>query len=121
MKKLLLIVSLSFMFLACGTAAKQMEIISDYQYTYDGDIDPVVFLEWEITGQDYQEGYYLFRYENLEHEIQIVEAIFIYGDDQFDLIGYKYVKDNMIHLFVLDPMTNHFQLMTTEPTGLHNL
>lgn len=100
-------------------------VLSDHQYTYDGDIDPVDFLNnWVCDKENYQytEGYYLFLFENPEgEEVRWIEAIFITDGNFMHLVGYKYIKDNLIHFFILNPDTNHFEYIESIPSEIHSI
>ena len=93
-------------------------------YTYDGDINPNVFLStWNCdrSKYEYNEGYYLFTFENPGvGEIRLVEAIFIIYKDDLGMIGYKYMKNDLIYFFILNPDTNHFDYVEPE-SEIHSI
>ena len=99
-------------------------LVFNTTYTYDGDINPDVFLStWDCDRDNYQykEGYYLFLFENPgEGEIRQIEAIFIIYEGKLGMVGYKYEKNDLIYFFILDPDTNHFEY--TEPeSDIHSI
>ena len=100
-------------------------VLSDYQYTYDGDVDPVDFLNNWICDKEsyrYQEGYYLFLFINPEdEEIRRIEAIFITNGERMHLVGYKYAKGNIIYFFILNPETNHFELIDATSSEIQSI
>jgi len=125
MKKTILAVLLSVL-MGCALQDRISDtILSDHQYTYDGDVDPVIFLSNWICDKDkyqYKEGYYLFLFVNPEGgEIRRIEAIFISDGNRMYLVGYKYTKGNFTHLFVLNPETNHFEHVDSKPSGIQSI
>jgi hypothetical protein len=89
-------------------------------YTYDGDINPSVFLStWDCDRDRYQyiKGYYLFLFENPGiGKIRRIEALFIIYKGDLGMVGYKYMKDDIIYFFILNPETNHFDHIGSEPS-----
>ena len=125
MKKLLALLLIGLLIGCASNITLPDTVLSDYQYTYDGDVDPVVFLNTWICDREsyqYKEGYYLFLFENPEDgEIRRIEAIFITDGNYMHLVGYKYTKDNFIHLFVLNPETNHFEHVDSTPSEIQSI
>ena len=100
-------------------------ILSDYQYTYDGDIDPVDFLTtWycDRSRHEYKNGYHLYPFYNPDNnaDINYIEAIFITDGNRIHLVGYKYRKDGITHFFALNPDTNHFEYVEPE-SDIHSI
>lgn len=94
------------LFLAGGAAGSQ--------YTYDGEFDPVVFFSWDYVDTKYCiEGHRhdLWNNPNKNSDVKSVEAIGEWSVKQNNwiLIRYGYIKNNIEYIFDLDKQKNHYR------------
>ena len=120
MKKLALCVVL---ILALGCAAQSrgfndIEVITESKYTYDGDLDPHVFMEWEIIDSRYfGEGIVGMWLTNPDKtaDIPMVDAVLLVSSDEdVVVIAYRYIKYNIEYVIMLDYETKHYELREME-------
>lgn len=112
MKRFILIL---LILMGCATQShiKDFDVISKFQtYTYDGELDPVVFFSWEIVRVGVcDKGHHHFLMENIDKDsdIKMVELVTVLGEGQFKLVVYRYFKYGIEHIFVLDNLINHYE------------
>jgi len=89
-------------------------VFSDYQYTYDGEIDPAVLLGWNRIREEYEGEHYFAWWVNPDKNETIKNAVTIHDiteDNGYFLVGFKYWIEGTAYIFVLNERTNHFGFM----------
>lgn len=124
MKKILAFIVVLFLALSVFSCASlDIKAVSDYQYTYEGVYDPVVFMEWKILdSEQYIDGN--FNYVQLildnpdkDSSINTIIAVFIItGDQDSTLVAYGYSEYGTDYVYVLDVGVNHYKLWMERPS-----
>ena len=87
-------------------------------YTYDGELDPGDFPNWELltVGQDRMGYYHIWLINPDENaDIQAVETLNILTDEpRYIIIAYKYYKNNVLYVFNLDFDRLHYDQVEPE-------
>lgn len=113
----LLIIGLST---SCATVVKDKTYSN---YTYDGDYNPAVFMEWDIIATEYYtDGGYNFVQHVLSNpdinsSVITIVAICVYDNEGgVSLIAYGYNKNGVDYVYVLDVDKNHYGLWLSRPS-----
>ena len=113
------------------SAPEEIVVFSDNQYTYDGEYDPDVLMNWDVAtdtnnqplGESWVDdgiNYSLFFMENPDINDfvkQIVVVITINNKGVWQLVSYGYSKYGIDYVFVLDYASNHYKLWMERPSS----
>jgi len=129
MKKLLstLLSTLFIIGLSTGCATVDKKYYNDY--TYEGDYNPAVFMEWEIVGTEYFSlGEYpctqvVLSNPDFNSTVSFIVAVVVMDDeDGWSLISYGYNKHGVDYFYILNIENSHYELWMARPStdNIHN-
>ena len=106
-----------------GCASHDIKAVSDYQYTYESEISPAVFMEWEIVESEYYTDgenkfaqYIMANPDTLSPIRIVVTVVIVRKDASYQLISYGYNKNGVDYVYVLDIDTNRYRLWMSRPS-----
>jgi len=114
--KRLLVILLAILLIGC--LEERPQIIAEVEYTYDSEIDPIVFMEWEMADKQFIPPSIIFITminPDKEAEIKEVVTMHVTDGDGLILMGYSYLKGDEEFIFVLDWENNHYYRYVEQP------
>ena len=116
----------------CATVAKNAQVDQEEthsDYTYEGDIDPDVFMEWDMSDVEFftdgENNYAQFILPNPDFfsPISLVTAVVVVENNNMTLISYGYNKNGVDFVYVLDLELNRYVLWRSRPNigNIHKL
>jgi len=99
------------------------DTIKAQTYTYDGDIDPVVFFSWNVVRNAVcTNGHMHYFLENPDQtaDIKRVETMNVpSGSGKYKLVAYRYFDRGVEHVFYLDEKNAHYkQVLPKKGVGI---
>lgn len=128
MKKLLVLLIIGVL-IGCATSAKNAQVETYSDFTYEGDYNPDVFMEWDIgtinneplvqywtkDGVNYIQA--ILDNPDVNSAVRIMVVVVV-TDVQggWSLISYGYNKNGIDYVYVLDIEENHYRLWRSRPS-----
>ena len=125
MKKLLSILIVIGLLTGCVTTKSTIAPKPDATYTYEGDVDPEVFMNWNRSDVEFftdgENNYAQFKLPNPDHDSPIsqVVAVVVVENNNMTLIAYGYNKNGIDYVYALDLEKNHYFLLMSRPSIGH--
>ena len=113
MKRFLILIILLCLSCAAQQSNMKTEVFSDQTYTYDGEFNPDVFMNWRVIDRKFIGEFTIVALLGNPDEaadVEVIEAGLMVVEDWVRLIGYRYFINNAEFRFLLNSETNNYDM-----------